>query len=139
MAIKKETVAKISKKLSSGNAKTPVMVPKKALLKKDVAKKPAKKRVPMKPKAAKESLRIGKPSAPKARKTSEIKKVPSKRAEPKPITIDEVQAFITQHNEGKAIDLPGRTANTIAKIHDAYNQVSFKDADSVFKLLSKQK
>jgi hypothetical protein len=139
MAIKKETVAEISKKSSSGNAKPAVMVPKKALLKKDVAKKPAKKRVPIKPKEAKESVKIGRTSAPKARKAVEVKKIPAKRAEPKPITIDEVQAFITQHNEGKAIDLPGRTANTIARIHEAYNQVSFKDADSVFRLLSKQK
>ncbi|MGO8736114.1 MAG: hypothetical protein ACLQVM_25345 [Terriglobia bacterium] len=62
---------------------------------------------------------------------------PAPKARPKAYTLDEVRSFINQHREGKGIKLPGRTAEDIGTIHDAYNQSTYKYAESVLELLKK--
>jgi hypothetical protein len=51
--------------------------------------------------------------------------------------LDQVQSFIDQFNEGGKISIPGKNAITIARIKDAYNKSSAKDAESILEVLSK--
>lgn len=73
----------------------------------------------------------------------DIKSAPSKggnkkgSAKNKKLTLDQVQSFIDQFNEGGKISIPGKNAITIARIKEAYNKSSAKDAESVLEVLSK--
>jgi len=59
----------------------------------------------------------------------------SKKATGKGFTLDQIQSFIDQTSEGKAVRIPGKNAISIAKIKAAYDKSKDKDAESVHEML----
>ena len=62
---------------------------------------------------------------------------PVEAKKPSAFTLAEVRSFISQHNEGRGIKLPGRTPDDIGTIHDAYNQSTYKYPERILALLDK--
>ncbi|HTX71930.1 MAG TPA: hypothetical protein VMC79_03815 [Rectinemataceae bacterium] len=52
-------------------------------------------------------------------------------------TLDEVRSFIDQHNGGRGVKLPGRSAEDIGTIHEAYNRSTYKYAEHILALLKR--
>ena len=70
-------------------------------------------------------------SAPKAKgKTTGAKKNGWKT-----FTLDQVQTFIDQTNNGEKIKIPGKNAIGVKKIQAAYDKAKNKDAETVLELL----
>jgi hypothetical protein len=74
----------------------------------------------------------------------DIKSAPSKSngakqgsAKNKKLTLDQVQSFIDQFNEGGKITITGKNAITVARIKEAYDKSLAKDAESVLQVLNK--
>jgi len=115
--------------MNARNAAKPP-VPKAELGKaKSVATAPAK-RVPSKKAAA------GRGAEEKAGRGASAEDKKPKPA-PAAFSLAEIQSFIDQHHAGKGIRLPGRTADDIGTIHDAYNQSTYKYAERVLALLNR--
>jgi hypothetical protein len=53
----------------------------------------------------------------------------------KTFTLDQVQSFIDQTNEGKPVKIAGKNSIGVAKIRAAYDKAKVKDAESVLELL----
>jgi len=53
-----------------------------------------------------------------------------------PISLDEINSFLTQKKEGKKITLKGRRDASIKKIEEAYEVSDTKDAESILALLA---
>ena len=68
---------------------------------------------------------------------AKVQKVRAKRAPAKGFTLSQVESYLEQLAAGGKIKIAGKNAKTVAKMKDAYDKATTKDAKSILELLNK--